>query len=131
MSEHQNEFPGLRSGATGTQSCRSRPRSAIVHRRSLIRSLAAATCILTLLLSTTTPALASNGADPTSVVVDVLVARPISLVATIAGSALFVISLPIAAASHSVATTSETLVCGPARDLLSRPVGDLNDWFSY
>ena len=96
----------------------------------LPRRLTAATCILALVLSTITPALA-DGADPTNVVVDVMVARPISLIATVAGSVLFVVSLPIAAASHSVDTTSETLVVGPARDLMKRPVGDLADWFSY
>ena len=96
----------------------------------LPRRLTAAACILAIMLSTTTPALA-DGADPTNVVVDVLVARPISFVATVAGSVLFVVSLPIAAAAHSVDATSQTLVALPARDLLKRPVGDLTDWFSY
>jgi len=83
------------------------------------------------MLSATTPAFASGGTDPTYVVVDVLVARPISFAATAAGAALFVVSLPFAAASHSVKTTSETLVAAPARDLFTRPVGDLSDWFCY
>jgi hypothetical protein len=64
-------------------------------------------------------------------VVDVVVARPVSFVLTAVGAALFVVSLPVAAISRSVHTTSETLVAGPARDLFSRPVGDLDDWLSY
>jgi hypothetical protein len=64
-------------------------------------------------------------------VVDVLVARPISLLATAAGAVLFVASLPIAAVSRSVSSTSETLVAAPARDLFTRPVGDLDGWLSY
>jgi hypothetical protein len=83
------------------------------------------------MLCTTTPAFASGTADPTSVVVDVLVARPVSFVMTVAGTALFVVSLPIAAASRSVPATTKTLVAGPSRDLFARPVGDLDDWLCY
>jgi hypothetical protein len=88
-------------------------------------------CVLTLLLSPTTPAFASGGSDPLSMVVDVLVARPISFAATAVGSALFVVSLPIAAVSRSTKETSETLVAAPARDLFTRPLGDLSDFLSY
>jgi hypothetical protein len=95
------------------------------------RGLTAVACLVAVLLSTTTPAFASGTSDPTSVVVDVLVARPISLAATVVGTALFVVSLPIAAASGSVKTTSETLVAGPAKDLITRPVGDLSDWLCF
>jgi len=84
-----------------------------------------------LILSTTTPAFASGGADPTYVAVDVLVARPISFAATVVGSALFVVSLPVAAISHSVKTTSNVLVVAPAKDVFVRPIGDLDDWLSY
>jgi hypothetical protein len=93
--------------------------------------LTALVCILAVTLSTTTPAFAEGAADPTSVVVDVLVARPVSLVMTVAGTALFVVTLPIAAASRSVPTTTHILVAGPARDLFARPVGDLDDWLNY
>ena len=83
------------------------------------------------MLSTTTPAFASGAADPVSVVADVLVARPVSFVMTAAGAALFVVSLPFAAASHSVPTTTHILLAGPAKDLFTRPVGDLDDWLCY
>jgi hypothetical protein len=95
------------------------------------RSLTAAACVLAILLSTTNPALADGGPSPTYVVADVLVARPIALGATVAGAALFVLSLPFAAASHSLKSTSQTLVVAPAKDLFTRPVGDLDDFLSY
>ncbi|HVM48980.1 MAG TPA: hypothetical protein VMU04_13195, partial [Candidatus Acidoferrum sp.] len=59
------------------------------------------------------------------------VARPISFAATVVGSALFVVSLPVAAISHSVKTTSNVLVVAPAKDVFVRPIGDLDDWLSY
>jgi hypothetical protein len=96
-----------------------------------IRSLTSGVCILALLLITTAPALAVTGSEPTDVVVDVLVARPISAAFTAVGAALFVVSLPFAAASRSVHTTSEILVAAPARDLFTRPVGDLQDFLGY
>jgi hypothetical protein len=96
-----------------------------------LRSLTALACILALLLSTTTPALATGGADTTNVVVDVLVARPVSFVATALGATLFVVSLPFAAVSRTVKDTTQTLVAGPAKDLFTRPIGDLDDWLSY
>ncbi len=74
---------------------------------------------------------ASKGSEPTSVIVDVLVARPISLAMTTVGSALFVVSLPFAAVSRTTHETAETLVVGPARDLFTRPVGDFNDFLDY
>jgi hypothetical protein len=63
--------------------------------------------------------------------VDVAVARPISFAATILGSALFVVSLPIALASGSVKETARVLVEAPAKDTFIRPVGDLDDFMSY
>ena len=95
------------------------------------RSLITVACVLAIMLSTTTPALASGTSDPASMVVDVLVARPISFAATVVGSALFVVSLPFAAVSRSTKDTAETLVATPARDLFTRPVGDLQDFMSY
>jgi len=76
-------------------------------------------------------AFASKGSEPINVIVDVLVARPISLAMTTVGSALFVVSLPFAAASRSTHETTQTLVVGPARDLFTRPVGDFDDFLSY
>lgn len=88
-------------------------------------------CMLALLLSTTTPALASGDTAATSVAVDVVVARPVSFVMTILGSALFVVSLPVSMTSGCVDKAAHTLVVAPAQDTFTRPLGDLDDFLDY
>jgi hypothetical protein len=61
-----------------------------------------------------------------AVAADVIVVRPFSFVATLIGSALFVVSLPVAAISDSVADTSEALVLNPGRMTFTRPLGELS-----
>ena len=93
--------------------------------------LVVVSCVLALLLSTSTPAFAGGDTDATSVAVDVIVARPVSFVLTILGSALFVVSLPVAAASGCVDKAAKALVVAPARDTFVRPLGDLDDFLDY
>jgi hypothetical protein len=88
-------------------------------------------CVVALLVSTSTPAYASGDADPTMVVVDAAVARPFTFALTILGSALFVVSLPVAATSGSVSKAANTLVVAPAKDTFVRPLGDLEDFLDY
>ena len=88
-------------------------------------------CVLALLLSTSTPAFASGDTDATSVAVDVVLARPVSFALTILGSALFVVSLPVAATSGCVDKAAKTLVVTPAKDTFTRPLGDLEDFLNY
>jgi len=88
-------------------------------------------CVLALLFNTVSPAFASGDAGATSVAVDVVVARPISFAMTIIGSVLFVVSLPVAAPSHSVGKVANTLVVGPAKDTFKRPLGDFEDFLDY
>lgn len=58
---------------------------------------------------------------------DVIVVRPACFLATIVGSAIFVISLPIAATSKSIHKAAHTFVVRPARATFTRPLGDLED----
>ncbi len=88
-------------------------------------------CVLALLLSTTTPAFAAEDTDATSVALDVVVARPVSLALTIVGSVLFVVSLPVAATSGCVDKAAHALVVTPAKDTFTRPLGDLEDFLDY
>jgi len=131
MSEHDNLPGGLRKGLTAPLPCRQNTFRPMTTQARRTRCLTTVACLLAVMLSTTTPALATGTSDPVSVVVDVLVARPISFAATVVGSALFVVSLPFAAASRSTKDTAETLVVTPARDLFTRPVGDLQEFMSY
>jgi hypothetical protein len=95
------------------------------------QSLTTAVCVLAVMLISTSPAFATGSNSPTDVVVDVLVARPISAVLTVGGAGLFLICLPFAAASRSLKPTTDTLIAGPAKDLFTRPVGDLQDFLNY
>jgi len=70
-------------------------------------------------------------ADPLEVAADALVARPVSFVATIIGSAIFVVSLPVAATSGSVDSTADALVKKPAWYTFRRPLGDFGYTDTY
>jgi hypothetical protein len=59
---------------------------------------------------------------------DVVVVRPVSLVATVLGSVFFVVALPFAAASKSIKETANTLVVEPAQFTFTRPVGDFSSY---
>jgi hypothetical protein len=77
-----------------------------------------------LLLGTSTQCMANE--DSLEVFADVSVVRPGCFVATVAGSAIFVVSLPFALLSGSVKETAKTLVVKPARATFTRPVGDMD-----
>ena len=88
--------------------------------------------VLALTLGTVTPTRASNSdTGPLEVVADVLVVRPGCFVATVLGSAFFVVALPVAAISKSVHRTADILVVGPAKATFTRPVGDMDSLMEY
>ena len=93
--------------------------------------LTTSVCVLALTLSGAMPAFASGTSSTTDMVVDLALARPISFAATIFGSVLFVVSLPIAATSRSIDNTMHTMVVAPAKDTFTRPLGDFDDFLSY
>ena len=62
--------------------------------------------------------------DDIATITDVALVRPGCFLATIVGSAVFVVALPIAAVSGSVHSTADTLVIGPAQATFTRPLGD-------
>jgi hypothetical protein len=82
--------------------------------------------IASVMLLTSFPASASDDSGPFTVAMDVAVVRPGCLAATIVGSALFVVSLPLAAISKSVKKSAQTLVVKPARATFTRPLGDMD-----
>jgi len=82
-------------------------------------------CVLAVSLGSVTPCVASSDSGPLEVVADVLIVRPGCFVATVLGSALFVVALPAAAISRSIPQTADTLVVIPAKATFSRPVGDM------
>lgn len=63
-----------------------------------------------------------DGAD---MMVDVVVTRPLGLLALVVGTAVFVVALPFTVPSGSVAAAAEELVKKPARYTFRRPLGVL------
>jgi hypothetical protein len=57
-------------------------------------------------------------------IADVALVRPGCFLATLAGSAVFLVALPFAAISGSIGSTADTLVLAPANATFTRPVGD-------
>ena len=81
---------------------------------------------MVILLGSTHSARAFEDRSFEAAAADVLVVRPFSFVATILGSALFLVSLPVAAISDSVPDTAEALVLKPGRMTFTRPIGELS-----
>jgi hypothetical protein len=85
--------------------------------------------IVVTLISTSVPVLADDGAIAAAAIVeDVFIARPAGIVATLLGTAVFIVALPFAAISGSVGPVAETLVADPFKFTFTRPVGDFSCW---
>ncbi len=61
-----------------------------------------------------------------AVAADVVAVRPLCFIATLLGSAFFLVALPVAAISGSTHRTAEALVLHPARATFTRPMGELS-----
>jgi hypothetical protein len=81
-------------------------------------------CVLAIVFTTATPASAED--NSVEVISDAIVVRPMCFVATVIGSAIFLVALPVAATSKSVKKTAHTLVVNPARATFTRPLGDFS-----
>jgi hypothetical protein len=63
--------------------------------------------------------------DGNDIVADLFLLRPVGIVATIFGSACFVLSLPISAPTQTSGTTWKKLVADPAKFTFARPMGHI------
>jgi hypothetical protein len=88
--------------------------------------LITAICVLAIGLGSVASSRASENSGPLTVATDAVVIRPACLLATVLGSAIFVVSLPVAAISKSVKKTADTLVVKPANATFTRPLGDMD-----
>ncbi|MFO7495442.1 MAG: hypothetical protein R6X05_07380 [Desulfobacterales bacterium] len=57
---------------------------------------------------------------------DALIVRPLGLVSIVAGSALFVVSLPFSLTGGNVAEAAHTMVVVPSKFTFDRSLGDLS-----
>lgn len=71
------------------------------------------------------PAQAAQEDEPSAAAMagDLIIARPLGIVATTLGAAAFVVSLPFSAAGGNVEQAADTLVVGPARETFVRCLG--------
>jgi hypothetical protein len=93
-------------------------------RTAMKTKLLTALCALAV-LAAATPAHADQ--DKTlDTAADLALVRPGCFVATVGGTALFVLALPFAAMSRSVKKTAHSLIVYPARATFNRPVGDFS-----
>jgi len=83
-------------------------------------------CVLAVGFGGVASSSASENGNPMEVAADALVVRPACLVATVIGSAVFVVALPAALFSKSVRKTADTLVTKPANATFTRPLGDMD-----
>jgi hypothetical protein len=88
-------------------------------------------CTMAILFACTNSSRADTAPDPAMVVADAVVVRPLCFVATVLGSAFFVVSLPVAATSKSVKKTARALVVTPGKATFTRPLGDFNALLDY
>ncbi len=84
-------------------------------------------CAVWFTFGTATPSFAFGDGSPEAVAGDALVVRPFCLAATIVGSAVFLVALPVAAISKSTKSTADALVVGPAKATFTRPLGKMSD----
>ncbi|MBZ0221325.1 MAG: hypothetical protein K8I01_12955 [Candidatus Methylomirabilis sp.] len=71
--------------------------------------------------------------EPTSseIIFDVLVGRPLGIVATVLGTAVFIVGLPFTIPARSVGVTAEKLIADPFKYTFARPVGDIDSYARY
>jgi len=65
-----------------------------------------------------------NNASAEAMTADLLVIRPLGIVATVVGSAIFIVSLPFSALGGNTKTACWKLVQDPAKFTFKRPLGD-------
>jgi hypothetical protein len=91
------------------------------------KKLVTVVCVLALMVGSVSQCMATGETGSMEAIADVLIVRPGCFVATVLGSAVFVVALPIAAISRSIPHTAKVLVVTPAKATFSRPVGDMDD----
>lgn len=69
---------------------------------------------------------AGSGSNTPAIMADVLIARPLGLMAMLGGTALYVISLPFTLPTRSNDEAQRTLIEYPYHYTFTRPVGDFD-----
>jgi len=64
--------------------------------------------------------------NATNAVADIVIIRPLGFAALVGGSVLYIVSLPIAAITHSTDRTYQVLVKEPCDFVFKRPIGEFS-----
>ena len=91
-----------------------------------MKKMISATFIVVILIVTSVPALAKDGAGAPDMIADVLIVRPVGLVTMVIGGAAYVVTLPFAITSGSVKPVGRTLLADPFKFTFERPLGDFS-----
>lgn len=67
----------------------------------------------------------------TAIIFDVLITRPLGIVATAVGTAVFIVGLPFTIPTRSVGVAAEKLVVDPLAFTFRRPVGQIDNFNGY
>jgi hypothetical protein len=93
---------------------------------TLRRALVAVSCVA--LLAGSVPAMADDYASPSDagadMLADLFIVRPLSLVGSILGAAVFVVSLPFTLVTQSTGEAAKELLGNPLEYTFNRPLGD-------
>lgn len=65
--------------------------------------------------------------DPAAMIADLVIARPVGLLATIGGTAFFIVSVPFSALGGNTEDAWKSLVVSPASYTFTRPLGEFDD----
>lgn len=83
-------------------------------------------CMAAFLLTAGTPLVAQEKPSPWVKAADAVVVRPVCFLSTIAGGAVFVLSLPVTAIRKEIKPAANELVTKPAWKTFKRPLGDMD-----
>jgi hypothetical protein len=96
--------------------------------RTLRRAVLTISCAA--LIAGSTPAMAqedsSSGVDSGGVVPDLLIVRPVALLASVLGTAIFLVALPFTLPTRTVGDVANVLVVRPLEYTFNRPLGDFD-----
>ena len=92
---------------------------------TLRRAVVAISCVA--LMAGSVPAMAQEGdASGLDMLGDLLLVRPVALVGTVLGAAVFVVSLPFTLPTRSANEAANVLVASPFEYTFNRPLGDFD-----
>ena len=91
--------------------------------KSSVAIILAVTLTLTASLVRAEDTYSNRNVTGSAIAVDILLARPMGLVATVLGSAIFVVGLPFTLINGSTDQAAQKLVVEPAEYTFTRPLG--------